>query len=349
MRERLSYLCALGHLAPSTHNVQPWRFFIDPGEQTITLCVDTAAILPASDASGRQTVISLGCCLENIASAANYYGWQHTLTYSLPSAAELASSTRKKLIPIAALHLEDKIPAPTERPSNSPLINNILDRKVIRAEFSNQKNIPPDVMNKLTHLNTDTSLTFHLVTDYARKLTVAEFQGQADGYVINSPKFSRELGDWLLPNDTKSYVGMPGIGFGLTDIQALRLHQGLSGVSTLEPEDGLRFATASKIGIEKAPLLGFITATSDTPESWLATGRLLEKIFLLLTEERISFAVHAGITEVPLIKKIFGLTLGTLQPITALFRAGYVKNEADLERPHSPRLPLNEVLLSEKP
>ena len=188
----------------------------------------------------------------------------------------------------------------------------------------------------------------HPITDSIRRLTIAEFQAQADAYVINSPKFSRELGDWLLPNNDGGYLGMTGITFGLQDDEALRLHNGLSGKSSLQPEDGLKFAAGGKIFIEKSPLIGIITTKKDDVENWVMAGKLFEKIFLELTTKGIQIAVHAGITEVPLVKKIFGITIGTTRHITVLFRAGYIKKPEDLLRPYSSRLPLEQVVVTDR-
>ena len=72
-------------------------------------------------------------------------------------------------------------------------------------------------------------------------------------------------------------------------------------------------------------------------------------MFLTLESLGISVAIHAGIVEVPLINRIFGAALGTFRKPAVLFRAGMVKNEKDKSRPHSPRLPIEDVLLTELP
>ena len=70
----------------------------------------------------------------------------------------------------------------------------------------------------------------------------------------------------------------------------------------------------------------------------------------LLRKENISYAVHAAIVEVRLVNRIFAATLGTFKPLATVFRMGYVKDlEIKESRPHSPRLPIASVLLSEKP
>ena len=72
--DQLRYLCALGHLAPSTHNTQPWRFLIDTAASAIDIYIERTCILPASDPAGREAVISIGASAENIKTGALYYG-----------------------------------------------------------------------------------------------------------------------------------------------------------------------------------------------------------------------------------------------------------------------------------
>ncbi len=167
--------------------------------------------------------------------------------------------------------------------------------------------------------------------------------------MINSKKFSRELGEWLLPNDTDSPVGMPGAGFGLQDAQATRLHEALLGKRDMEPEDGLRFSLAGKHGMEKSPCIAFLTVEKDDPAHWLETGKTMETMFLTFAAAGIQTAVHAGVVEVALINRMFAASLGTTRRISALFRAGYIKNKKDLERPHAPRLPVSNIILSARP
>ena len=70
-REKLCFLVRFAILAPSTHNSQPWKFHID--NNTITIEPDLSLALRVSDPHNRHLLISLGCALENILIAADYY------------------------------------------------------------------------------------------------------------------------------------------------------------------------------------------------------------------------------------------------------------------------------------
>ncbi|MFA5771043.1 MAG: hypothetical protein WC894_06170 [Patescibacteria group bacterium] len=342
-KEQLTHLCLTAHLAPSSHNTQPWRFEIVPDRTEIIINIDKELILPASDINGRQTIISIGCAIANIKVAANYFGYQVETTI-LNNDKQIFKPTENHigLIPIIKVKMLPK----TSTENFGDIYQAIFKRKVTRAEYLENSELPVKILEEINSFTND-KIKIHIVSDRLRRLTISEFQGQADNFVINSKKFSRELGEWLLPNNTTSNVGMPGIGFGLGNDEADRLHRGLKGEIPLNPADGLKFSTGGKIGIEKSPAICFLTAADDTIENWIAAGEIVENIFLKLVANGIMFTMHAGITEVSLINKLFSMSfLGTSRKILSLFRMGYLKRIEDGDRPHSPRLPLDKVIIN---
>lgn len=347
--EKLLFLCRLGHLAPSSHNSQPWRFFIDANNSVIEIYLDRTFVLPVSDIMGRQAVISLGCAVEHMVIGASYLNAEPKIqmlfvknSLVLPLADQ--DNPKKRYTHIARFHYTIKSdPLPLGN-----LYKSIFSRKVTRAEFNPQKPLAPSIIRQLEFATDGKKTKLHLITDTIRRLSISEFQGQADGFVINSPRFSKELGAWLLPNDTDSSLGMPGAGFGLNDDEAVRIHEGLIGRSKLQPEDNLKFALAGKLAIEKSPFIGCITVPKDEISYWFEAGRSFERMFLILESLNISVAIHAGIVEVPLVNRIFGAALGTFRKPAVLFRAGMVKDEKDKNRPHSPRLSIEDILLAKQ-
>ena len=349
--EALLYLCRFGHLAPSSHNTQPWRFVIDQNTNSIYIYLDRKFVLTASDTHGRQAVISVGCAIQNIITAAQYFNFyesikinklkkEHTLPYR-------ESDNIARYSFVGGIRLGNKIDKLVSR--HKKLLESILSRKVVRAEYDVQFVIPKHIIKIIEKVPDGQHASVKLLTAHAIKMLIAEFQGQADNFVINSKKFSRELGEWFLPNDTDSGLGMPGIGFGLQDDEAVRIHEGLFGQQNLRPDDGLKFSLAGKKGIETSSLIGIITCPKDDAEHWIHAGLVFEKIFLILNNEGINVAVHAGIVEVGLINRMFCVALGIKGSIAVIFRAGKVKNKEHAKRLHSPRLPIESMLLAQKP
>lgn len=344
--QQLRHLAILGHLAPNTHNTQPWKFHVHPIKMSITVFLDRVSVLPASDVIGRQTMISLGCAIQQICIGAEALGYTPLVSY-LPIEKNQIKPPRSEIdkycVPVATIQI---IKSPAK---NYDLYPAIFNRKVMRADYDPEQPVSTDIIIRLEQIAATHHVHLHPITDPVRKTAIAEFQGQADGFVINSKKFSRELGDWLLPTDTTSTVGMPGVGFGLKPDQAARLHRALSGQEPLQPEDGLRFALAGKRGMEKSPLICFLTTEKDETSDWLNTGRALDHMLLTLHAHGLCIAVHAGIVEVTLVNRLFAATLGTTRRIMAVFRTGYLKNAEDLKRPHAPRRPVEEIFLEQLP
>ena len=224
--EKLLFLCRLGHLAPSSHNSQPWRFFIDAHHSVIEIYLDRTFVLPVSDIVGRQAIVSLGCAVEHMIIGASYLNAVPKIqilsvknSLVLPLADQ--DNSKKRYTHIARFHYTIKSgPLPLGN-----LYKSIFSRKVTRAEFNPQKPLAPSIIRQLESMTDGKKTKLHLITDGIRRLSISEFQGQADGFVINSPRFSKELGAWLLPNDTDSSLGMPGAGFGLSDDEAIRIHE----------------------------------------------------------------------------------------------------------------------------
>ncbi len=98
-------------LAPSPHNMQPWRVRLD-GEDALTLYCDLDRLLPQTDPQNRQITVGFGCFLELLRQAALERG------YSL-----------------------DEKPFPEGEPQ--PLLDS---RPIATVKFREQKNAPADIL-----------------------------------------------------------------------------------------------------------------------------------------------------------------------------------------------------------
>lgn len=310
---------------------------------TIDVYMDRTTVLPASDKHGQQTLVSMGACLKNMEIAARYLGSMGSLQLAAVDSASIqpAVDSEQRYTKVAIFRVAPSSPDPEYEARYRALFT----RKTMRIEFNQTEPVKQEVQTTIARIAEAHGVQAHMITDPIRRQAIAEFQGQADGYVINSKAFATELGDWLLPNDTASFVGMPGMGFGLQDDEAVRMHKGLLGETPLEPEDGLRFSTGGKMSIEKSPLICCVTGRKNEPTQWITSGMAWEEMFLALHDVGYCVAMHAGIIEVPLINRIFAATLGTTRRPMCLFRVGTAKREKDTERSHSPRLPLNQILI----
>ena len=173
---------------------------------------------------------------------------------------------------------------------------------------------------------------------------VAELQSQADTYVANSAKFSKELADWLLPNKTKKFLGMPGSTFNLTDTQTDEVIEGLANKSKMHADSLARFSSSGKKGIESAAIIAMLTVSKQSIKNWVSVGIVLSNVQNLVEMHGGGLAVHAGLAEVTLVRMSLSAMGMTMTQPVILFRAG-IRDQATPRLPQAPRLPLDQVLL----
>jgi len=185
-------------LAANAHNVQPWRFILRPQEKRIDVCVDPAGVLPASDKRGRQAHISVGCAIENLMLAAEYYGLAPECQYAAPA-----------LYPAPTAKVFFKGAGPVDA-AKAALLNAMKQRRMNRGEYDSAKPLGAEVLAEIRKAAEGLGLTLHEIGDPATRFAIAEIQYLAGRAVVARTDFRKELGAFLLPNDTASGKGMPG-------------------------------------------------------------------------------------------------------------------------------------------
>ena len=79
--EQMQFLLCYAVLAPSFYNSQPWQFAINDEANQINVYVNRSQWLKAADPNKRELHISLGCALENLLVAIDYFGLGHRVAY----------------------------------------------------------------------------------------------------------------------------------------------------------------------------------------------------------------------------------------------------------------------------
>ncbi len=331
-RELLLHLVKWAVLAPSSHNAQPWRFELSlTNDLAIDILPVENEILPISDSSARQTYISIGCAIRNIIVAAKYYGFGLTISAG-PSRGRYA----------ARVKLFQDIQTFSAR-ADSALMDAMIDRRMNRGKFIAEREVSASIIEAMRGpIDRDEKklLTLDFISDALTKSAIAEIQYLADRFVVANNSFRKELANYILPNDSKEYRGMPGSTFGLSDEMTLRLCAELWKDGSFDPNLAVGFAAAGRDGIKSAPLIGVISCPSDDYISWINAGGLLQWIALIAEKYGLGLSVHAAMVEVELFNKLLKLRLGRSERPTVIFRLGYpIEN-----RPHSPRVPAELVV-----
>jgi hypothetical protein len=340
-REQLAYFCRFGLLAPTTHNTVPQRFRIAP-EGALEIWLDRGAVLPASDAQGRQASVSAGCAIGQIALAARCYGYSTRLEVEAVPAEQLRPSTEKER-PVRLARLE--LSRGDEAKADRGWLSAMLDRRTTRAEYDRSP-MDPALAAKMKALAPQRpGVGLHLLADAPTLFVLGKFQEAADVTVLNREAFARELGAWFLPNDASSPVGMRGREFGLGDEAARRIHRGLLGLEPLLPDEVAGMAKGSGLGMRSASAVAVITCERDDTAHRIAAGQTFCELALLLCREGLATAMHAGIVEVESANLALRSRLRTARRPTVVFRMGRPLRPEDGIRPHAARPRLEAVLL----
>lgn len=336
--ERQSYLCSLAHLAANSHNTQPWCFQYNRADESVTICLEPVRVLPASDIVGRQAMISVGCALANYETAAEALGVEIEKTDLINENQKISNELLEPL-PVIKIKIVGRIGASRLANRQLDMYRAIFTRRVDRGEYDHDRKVPPDIFKKIESLGDDLMVKTILITDWGRKVALAELQSQADSFVINNKSFAQELvNDWMLENDSDSGLGMPGDTFRLNDEQTKKIKFRFASGLGFESDDATAMSQLGKKGILSCQCVGMLVVERDEPRHWLSAGIVLERGALLFESEGMAWAVHAGLAEVKQVNMFMlrPIAMTTQRPVV-LFRAGYLKN-SETRSPHSPRL-----------
>lgn len=314
-RDRLKFLVQFAVLAPSSHNCQPWKFEV--GKNHIILKPDFKRQLAVSDPENRHLYIALGCALENLLIAANYYGLETIVQY-------LVSDPKDIKIKVDFKPLTNP-PHPTQH-----LIFSIPGRRSNRNMYSSR--VPDEkFLESLEQLATE-NVQISLVKDHREKDNIADILMESRLRAFSNKPFREEMANYKRTNFTSSPFGMPGFTLGINNLLSLFAPFLIRNFNVMKvirknEEDILKKYTSVFI---------FLNAKEHSPYSWISTGQLLQKI-LLKAEQ---CGVQASISAVPLnvepIKKI----LKTSYRPEMFLRLGY----ATAIPGHSPRLQAEEAI-----
>ncbi|MEO8182477.1 MAG: hypothetical protein ABI895_26875 [Deltaproteobacteria bacterium] len=343
---QLQHLAAYGLLAPSSHNTVPQRFLFPSEGNTIEICVDREVVLGASDPSGRQASVSVGCGITNLLHAAGCYGFD--------AAVELFDSAASRVLPhrpqearytrVARVRFQRGTALEPEA-----VLLAMIERRSVRADYNAAVALPAALMAALNDLMRSQypELEFHLVHDPRTLGFLADLQELADSTALSREEFTTELGNWLIENDSDSPLGMRGREHGLSDELTQSVQARLLSEIRLRPEEVSGLARGANIGIRSSSAVGIIVAPRDDLQHRVLAGRAFEDLVLTLHQRGFVTAMHAAITELESPNLALQAQLGTLGRPVVVFRMGQPLEPRDARRPHSARPSVSDVTLVE--
>jgi hypothetical protein len=314
--QKLEHLIEYAVLAPSSHNSQPWKFWIK--ENQVILEPDLSRHLPESDANQRQLYISLGCALANFLIAGDNYGMEFSYTFLSGDDTKIYLEYTKKPAGKKAGHLIQEIPK----------------RLTNRNKYQNSP-IDKDLKKSLNKIADKYSVELKLSEDKKLKQPLTNLVMAATDDAMASKPFRVELSKYLHPNITSASTGMPCFGMGIP-----------TPVSFIAPKLIAAFNMSKISGKEErdilenhTPAFGIISTREDTPESWIHAGLAFEEIALQASQNNYATNALAAMIQIGDYYKEAQSLLKTESRPQVFFRLG----QAQKAPKHSPRLTAKEV------
>jgi hypothetical protein len=287
-------------LAPSVHNTQPWRFFINHG--TLEIHANWSRKLRVLDPSGRQLMVSCGCALLNARVSLAASGFD-AVVERLPDPAEP--------------DLLARISLPDEAVDWLPL--GVLDpvvelRQTNRRRFAEDA-VPPQVVSSLVSAAHAEGAELVEITLPEHRLATARLSQQADREENADPAYRAELRAWTT-DDPRRRDGVPALAVPHLDAGA---HDDI-------PIRDFDTHGMGWLPIETHPsmdqCLVLLGTLEDRPAAWLRAGEALERLLLELTRQGFAASPLTQVIEVPRTRALLRDELGLAMNPHVLLRIG---------------------------
>lgn len=271
IEEKLRHLVRYAILAPSGHNTQPWRFAIE--NERIHLFADRSRSLRVIDPRDRELTISCGAAVFFLRVALRHFGYVGTVSL-------LPDADRPDLL--ATIGLGEHAVATVEEEA---LFLTIPERRTHRAKFEDRP-LPGALLNALRYGAATEGARLRVIEDPDTRRAIASLVAEADRRQFADREFRAELSAWVHPNRSDRRDGIPGYGFGLSDL-ASHLSPYVMRTFNL----GTFQADRDRRLVLRAPALIVLGTPGDGRADWLRAGGALARVLLRAQSEGV-YASH---------------------------------------------------------
>ncbi|MEW6281183.1 MAG: nitroreductase family protein [Candidatus Eremiobacterota bacterium] len=315
--DRLCFALQYAMLAPSGHNVQPWRFRLRP--DGVEVWADRSRSLPVIDPQDRELTISCGAALFNLRVAMEKFAMPHRVELCL----EADMLGRLTLA-------EDPAGWPV-----APLFEAIPRRHTHRMPFQDRP-VEQKVRDLLTRAVAAEGARLDWLNGPRRDLAVSSI-AEADRRLATDARYRRQLDCWMLSRQqapTEDAPVLEGVELVIVDDFA----------SSLAPlvnrffDWGLAAALRDVDLALRSPALVLLSTQGDDPLDWVRCGQAMERLLLSGAALGIQASYLNQPIEIPELRAALGQGEGLPQ---LLLRLGYQSREPT----SPPRRPVQEVLI----
>jgi len=301
--EKIIYYASL---AGNSHNTQPWTVYVE-NDSVLFIKVDFSRKLYIVDPDARGLFISMGAFIENLVLSAGSLGYNAEI---------VLTASHKNDSNVANINL-------SKTQKNGYNLSQIERRRTLRTPFQNTE-ISKNHLNKLIDNNSE---IFYYSSSseegkYIAEQTLAAYTQQAQ-----DDQAKQELANWMrfLNSDVEKHRdGLTTSGMGITGFSGFFIR------NFYKPEDSMKDSFIKK-GFEKTKEQTencggwlVITQNENSPENYIQTGRLYQRLNLACEDLMIGFHPMNQMIEEENFEKNVNQQLSLPGDIQFVARIGYV-------------------------
>lgn len=309
-------------LAPSGHNLQPWKFRI--GDGYVDLIVDKSRTQSVIDPDGREAVMSCGAALFHLRLAVRCEGCQDVVTlYPDKDTPDW----------IARVQFGMRLCASADE---IRLLHAIPRRFTNRQPFDRQP-LPRSLMPELIHAAQQEGADLDLIESPAQRSTLLDLSAEAARLLVENPVIRDEMRQWFPERQVYSPTNDSCSQAALADSSS-RFRAGPAPVV-----HDLDFDRERKI-VEQAAVLAVLTTQTNSPYGWVAAGEALAHVLLRAEVDGVSATFMNQTMYVEHLRPALTALLNKSMYPQLVFAMGYAPRVLP-----APRRSVLEVLIANEP
>ncbi len=323
-REQFEALLHWVVTAPSSHNTQPWGFYVDENEKSILIVPEMERLLKHSDVSMRELYISIGAAVKTLEITAKRFGWDPNIKY--------VSEKKNKDIVYVKVTLKKNFNA---KEADISLFNAITKR----ANFDGnhlKRELPKDFINDINSVFKHKYIDFKLVQAQSTKNFIARLAKQGNITIFNDKRFVDELVRWIRDHATTRKDGILTSAIGLP--KQLRKYTAKI-LLNMSENDINQMAKVDQKKIESSNAIGLLATEQDDIPTWLTVGQLYQEASLIAANKGIYFGARAVLIETEDLHKKLEKKCSLKGRAQMMFRVGYPASDVIF---HAPRFSAQE-------
>jgi nitroreductase len=261
-------------LAANPHDTQPWLFQVR--DNSITLFADRTRHLGSFDPFRREMHLGLGAALENLALAAEGYGFSASIT-PVQGRLTLSPDTAPKAAAQILLR-----PRPAAR---GALFAAIAKRHTNRGPYRPDQPVGAETLQRLTGLVSDDSVRVIFITDKVARSELGALIVAATVRIVGDPQMTADSARWFRTGRREIAAHMDGVTVDTSGASPF-LTAMAKMLPDLDPKSADRYwlATTRDIEVPTAPVLGILLVRDRLDMgAAIAAGRAWQRLHLALT------------------------------------------------------------------